>query len=126
MLSCTGLGNDLFLAKTFCQYRLSHTVIDLVRARVVKVFSFEIDFCPDLFRNIGSIVKCRRTSHIVLVVVIDLFPEIFIETYCFVVFAQLFKGRHQGFRNETAAKFSKMPQFVRVKRAWLGYINCFM
>ena len=42
VLTCTGLGDNLFLAHIFCKECLAHTVIELMRSGMVKVLALDV------------------------------------------------------------------------------------
>ena len=102
MLPGTSLGDDARLAHAGSQQRLSENVVDLVRSRVVEVFSFEVDAGSTALAFKARRSSQRRGSSGVVLLQVREFPgKVRIGACGVESFLQLIEGSHQCFGNET-------------------------
>ena len=111
VLPGTRLGDDSRLTHAGSQQRLSENVVDLVRSRVVEVFSFEVDAGPTALAFKASRSSQRRgSSGVVLLQVRKLPGEVRIGARCVEGLFQLIEGTHQRFWNETTSIRAEMTR----------------
>jgi hypothetical protein len=63
MLPRTGFGDDALGAQALCKQRLTHGVIDFVRACMSKIFAFEPDFGSPALAQIRGSGESGRAAH---------------------------------------------------------------
>ena len=115
MLACAGFGNHAGLAHALGQHGLADHVVDLVRAGVVQVFTFEKDLCAAHFAaGTGRVVDGRRAPHEMLEFVLKFRQELRIVLVAGIGLAQFLDGVRQGFADKTAPIGAKVPGGVRL------------
>ena len=113
MLAGTGLGNDPGLAHAFGEKCLSQHIVDLVRAGVVQLITFQIQFCAAIMRcqSFGEIERARPAD-IMCLVIEELPGEIVICAGRLVGAFHLQDQRHQGFSDKPPAMHAKTAALV--------------
>ncbi len=113
MLAGPGLGDDAGLPHTFCKENLPESVVDLMRARVVELISFEVDLgaAERLGETLGKVQRAgsaRVVGGIVVKVPLEFGRLSRLGVRRFKVQNQ----RHQGFSNETASEQAEVALLV--------------
>ena len=106
VLSCARLSDHPPPAQMSCQQHLSQCIVDLVRARVVQVFPFEVESASVAFRHACRTIKWRRPTRIVAQQCAELLHERFALDHAQVTLAQLLHTSVQDLWHVRAAKRS--------------------
>ena len=114
MLSCSCLRDQTGFPHLLRQERLPQHVIDLVRARVVQIFPFQIDLrAAQIFCHLLRIIESRRSSRI-LIEQFCQFPVEFRVIFIMVIrFFQFNYRIHQCLRDILPAVNAKASVWIR-------------
>src|SRR6266498_4182231 len=119
VLACTCLSDDATLAHSTRKQRLSHSIVDLVRAGVQKVFTLQIDLRASGVSCQPLRVKQRCwPATVIAQQLIEFAPEIWVFFRAQELGSQFVKRRNQCFRNVATAKLAPMAVLV-----WLAFCN---
>ena len=113
MLACTGFGNHARLAHAFRKHGLTNGVVDLVCARVVEVFTLQIDLRAAHFpADACCVVDGGGAPNKVGEFALELGHEGGVMLVFGVGLFQFFNGVGEGFAHKTATKLAKVPAGV--------------
>ena len=114
MLSRAGLGNDAGLPHAPRQKHLSQRVVDFVRARMVQIFSLEIDAAASkiLGKAARKGERCRA-SGVGMKELFELRVERGIPARLFVGFLQFLQRSHESLRDEPSTVETVVTALVR-------------
>jgi hypothetical protein len=110
VLACAGFGNDAGFAHALGEHGLANGVVDLVRARMVEVFSLEKDLRATHFTaHACRVVDGGGAAHKVRQLGLEFGDELRIVLVLGVSGFELVDGVGQGFTDKAAAVNAEMP-----------------
>lgn len=110
VLACTGFRDDTLLAHASCQQSLPDHVIDLVSARMVQVFAFQVNLRATQYVGpAGSVINGRRATDVMFQFMAELGQKIRIVLVTRISLVQFIQCVNKGFGNETATVNAEWP-----------------
>jgi hypothetical protein len=114
VLSCSGLRDDTRLSHSFGQQHLTHSVVNLVGAGVVQIFTLEVDSCSTtlLGQTFGKIERIRATDKMTQQV-FQLSIKLWIKFCIFIRLRKFIKGLHECFGDISPSILTKTTTLIR-------------
>jgi len=121
MLARAGFRDDARFAHTACEQDLPQTIVDLVRARVVEVFTLQINFrAAQMRRQPLREIEWAFAAHIIFQQIVKFGLKRWIAFRFFIGALKIEHERHQRFGDEASAVSAEMAANVRTGAKGIG------
>src|SRR5215212_3806578 len=124
MLTRAGFGDHAAFTHASREQRLTHRIIDLMRAGVQKIFPLKVNLrAAGMSSESLRVEQWCRAPAVIAQQLIEFPRKILICARAYEFFRQLLKRSDQSFRNVTATEFSPMAVLVRLACCDFGFLH---